>query len=208
MTSKNTMGRRTVIAGAAGLVAAAAVPSIARAEDVGIKQPSIDYTDAWGARAPTGTPTTISGSPQFIVVHHAVTANTTDYSIAQAYRHARQVQDIHQGQNWIDTGYNFVISRGGFITEGRHGSLDALYGGNSFIQGAHASGVNTVSIGFCLEGNYEAASSVPGAQWWALGALVDYARSQYGISGQVYGHRDHGSTACPGTAVYNRLGEL
>lgn len=210
MTKKPLVGRRTVLAGTAGLAVAATVPFAARsafAEEV--QQPDIDSTSDWGANAPTGDVTIINSAPDFLVIHHAVTANTDDFSREQAHAHARQVQDIHQGQSWIDTGYAFIISRGGYITEGRHRSLETLESGDSFVEGAHASGVNTVSIGICLEGNYEEASSVPDAQWNSLQALVDYARSQYGIpDGELYGHRDHGSTACPGTTVYNRLSEL
>ncbi|MGH8794312.1 MAG: peptidoglycan recognition protein family protein [Stackebrandtia sp.] len=214
MASKPRIGRRTVIAGAAGVAAAAAAtPFLVRsafADDAQVQAPAIDDCATWGAAPPNGTIDTINNPPSFIVVHHAVTANTEDFTREQAHAHARQVQDIHQGGNgWTDTGYHFVISRGGFITEGRHGSLETLNGGTSFVMGAHASGVNDVSIGFCFEGNYEEATTVPDAQWNSLVELVTYARSQYGIPNEeIYGHRDHGSTACPGTTVYNRLPEL
>src|SRR5690606_13343969 len=100
-------------------------------------------TAAWGARSPQGTISLLAYRPSRIVTHHTVSSNSTDFSRAQAHAHAHWVQDLHLDKNkWVDTGYHFLVSRGGWITEGRHGSLQALTGGRNFVLGSHTSGQN------------------------------------------------------------------
>lgn len=199
-----TFGRRTLFTAAAGIGAAAAVPGVARAAGrtspgARVAEPPIDSTDTWGARTP-GSISTLNYTPSLIIVHHTVSENTTDYSRAQAHAHSRWVQDLHMdGNGWVDTGYNFLVSRGGFITEGRHRSLSTLRGGSSFVLGAHTSGQNTNGIGIANEGAYHDGATPPTAQWNALVQLCAHAAYQYGIDPQeIYGHMDFGNTLCPG----------
>ncbi|WP_374333600.1 peptidoglycan recognition family protein [Streptomyces sp. DH20] len=199
----NRFRRRLLLAGAAGL-AAGAVPGVAHARGAAV-QPDIDGTKVWGARSPQGTVSVLQYRPSRIVVHHTVSANSTDYSRAQAHSHAHWVQDLHMDDNgWVDTGYHFLVSRGGWITEGRTGSLTALTGGRTFVLGAHTSGQNTQAIGIACEGQYHAGAQPPQAQWEVLVTLCAYACDQYGIaSTQIYGHKDYGTTQCPG--VYHDM---
>ncbi|CAL9393832.1 N-acetylmuramoyl-L-alanine amidase [Streptomyces sp. DH-12] len=204
MHPRNLFRRRLLIAGAAGL-AAGAVPGVAHARGHAAVQPDIDGTKVWGARAPRGTISVLQYRPSRIVVHHTVSANSADHSRAQAHAHAHWVQDLHMdGNGWVDTGYNFLVSRGGWITEGRTGSLTALTGGRTFVLGAHTSGQNSAAIGIACEGAYHAGAQPPEAQWEVLVTLCAYACDQYGIaSTQIFGHKDYGSTQCPG--VYHDM---
>ncbi|WP_335986020.1 peptidoglycan recognition protein family protein [Glycomyces sp. MUSA5-2] len=172
-------------------------------------EPDIDATTVWGARPPNGTNPVIQGSPAKLIVHHTVSANTDDFSRAQAHAHAKWVQDLHMdGNGWRDSGYNFVVSRGGWITEGTTGSLAALSSGQRFIQGIHTSGQNTTALGISNEGAYHDGAEPPAAQWESLVTLCAYACEQYGIpSSEIYGHMDFNSTQCPGI-FHDRLPQL
>ncbi|MGW7223656.1 peptidoglycan recognition protein family protein [Streptomyces sp. NPDC054826] len=197
--------RRLLLAGAAGLAAVAALPGTARARGAAAVEPDIDSTAAWNARAPKGTISVLQYRPSRIVVHHTASTNSTDHSRGQAHAHAHWVQDLHLDKNaWADTGYHFLVSRGGWITEGRHGSLQALRGGRTFVLGAHTSGQNDQAVGIANEGSYHAGAVPPDAQWDVLVTLCAYTCAQYGIpSAQIYGHKDYGTTLCPG--VYHDM---
>ncbi|MET8570189.1 peptidoglycan recognition family protein [Streptomyces sp. NPDC004783] len=205
MNLENALRRRLLLSGAAGLIAATALPGTARARTTDVVEPDIDSTALWGARPPQGTIRTLRYRPSKIIVHHTVSANTTDFSRAQAHRHAHWVQDLHMDKNgWADTGYHFLVSRGGWITEGRHGSLPALAGGTTFPLGTHTSGQNDYSIGIANEGAYHDGAVPTTAQWDVLVTLCAYTCSRYGIpSTQLYGHKDYGDTLCPG--VYHDM---
>jgi hypothetical protein len=198
--------RRILLTGAAGL-AAAAVPGIAHAASV--VEPDIDSTLLWNARPPRSPVTVLAKRPNKIIVHHTVSANTADFSRAQAYTHAHWVQDLHMDKNgWIDGGYHFTVSRGGWITEGRHRSLSTLQGGTSFVLGAHTSGQNDQAIGIANEGAYHDGAQPTQAQFDVLVTLCAYVCQQYNIaSSRIYGHMDFGTTLCPGV-LHDMLPDL
>ncbi|MGH3659999.1 MAG: peptidoglycan recognition protein family protein [Micromonosporaceae bacterium] len=203
MLSENPLRRRLLLAGTAGFAAAAALQGSALASgktSADTVEPDIDSTGEWNARPPRNGVTVLQKRPSKIIVHHTVSENTSDFSRAQAHAHAHWVQDLHMDRNeWTDTGYNFVNSRGGWITEGRHRSLETLTGGGSFVQGAHTSGQNTQAIGIANEGSYHAGAVPPDAQWEVLVVLCAYVCEQYGIAPQlIYGHMDYSDTLCPG----------
>lgn len=200
MNPEHTLRRRLLLSGTAGLIAAATFPGSAHARTTDVVEPDIDSTTRWGARPPQAPIRTLQYRPSKIIVHHTVSANTTDFSRAQAHSHAHWVQDLHMDKNgWADTGYHFLVSRGGWITEGRHGSLLALAGGTTFPLGTHTSGQNSYAIGIANEGAYHDGAVPTTAQWEVLVTLCAYTCSRYGIpSAQIYGHKDFGTTLCPG----------
>ncbi len=212
MDSDHHRIRRRVLfgTGAVGLLGAAGFAGVAApGASAQAVQPDIDSTDVWGARTPNGTNPVVEGSPNKLIVHHTVSANTEDFSREQAHFHAKWVQDLHMdGNGWRDTGYNFVVSRGGWITEGTTGSLEALLSGERFIQGIHTSGQNTQALGISNEGSYHDGAEPTGAQWESLVAICAFAADQYGIaSSEIYGHVDFNSTLCPGI-FHDRLPQL
>ncbi len=205
MDREYAIRRRMLFAAAAGVTAAgvtaAALPGTAgAAETAAVPQPQIDGTEVWGARPPSGGISVLDYRPSAIIIHHAVSENTNDFSQTQAHEHARWVQNLHMdGNGWSDTGYNFVVSRGGWITEGRHESFGALLGGTGFVLGAHTSGMNDDGIGICNEGSYHEGAVPPAEQWSSLVALCAYACQQYAIPPtELYGHQDFNATLCPG----------
>ncbi|MGK3200630.1 peptidoglycan recognition protein family protein [Amycolatopsis sp. MEPSY49] len=196
-------GMTATAAGALGMTttgtAAAAVPT-----------PTIHGCAEWGARPASGPIVVENHKPTYIVVHHAVDPPmNNDFSLARAFYVSRYIQNLHMDKNgWIDSGQQFTNSRGGFVTEGRHRSLEILRGGTQHVQGANVGNHNSEVIGIENEGLYSTVD-VPQALWDSLVGLVAYIAHQYGISPEfIKGHRDFNSTECPGTVLYNRLPEL
>ncbi|HEX6347564.1 peptidoglycan recognition family protein [Umezawaea sp.] len=164
----------------------------------------------WGARPPSSPVTLVQRRPVRILVHHTATENVTDYSVEHAFEHARWIQDHHMDDNgWLDSGQHFTNSRGGFLMEGRHGSLDALHAGDRVVEGAHCPGQNTTAIGIENEGLYTA-EEPRREQWDSLVSFCVYTCEQYGIAPTaIDGHRDHYTdTQCPGDKLYAMLPRL
>ena len=213
MSSRKPGGRQVLLAGS-GALFGAALPTAAHATARAARggrgvEPDIDTTAQWNARPPRSPVSVLNKRPVRIVVHHTVSANTSVFSRAQAHAHAHWVQDLHMDDNgWLDSGYHFVVSRGGWITEGRHRSLSTLRGGSGFVLASHTSGQNEQSIGIANEGAYHDGAQPPAAQWEVLVTLCAYVCGQYGIApSQIYGHKDYGTTLCPGV-IHDKLPQL
>lgn len=175
---------------------------------VEVAAPTIASCATWGAAAARGTIDTVSTNPNKILIHHTASANVTDYSQAAGYQIARDIQQWHFANGWVDTGQHLTVSRGGYVMEGRHGSLSRLQNGSGTVVGAHAPGQNSQAIGIENQGTYT--SATPPAQLWSrLVELCAYICDQYGIAPtQIYGHRDYTATACPGDVLYSMLPQL
>jgi hypothetical protein len=186
--------------------------------------PPIVPRSSWGAdeRIRRGPPS-YATDVRFAIVHH--TAGRNGYTRAEAAAMVKGIQLFHvQGNGWNDIGYNFLVDRFGTIYEGRFGGVDRN------VVGAHALGFNTGSVGIALLGTYENSSPSPAAQdaisrliAWRLDlAHVDPTSFLTFVSGgsdryptgipvllsAISGHRDTGYTACPGDALYARLGAI
>jgi hypothetical protein len=205
-TRRSVLRSATLLGGAAlATPALLALGDPARAQ---VPQVSIASCAQWGARPPTRTTTVDQHRPNKIIIHHTAMANSTDYSQAHAFQNSRDIQNLHMDKNgWIDTGQHFTNSRGGWLTEGRHGSLSALLHGQTMIQGAHCVGQNDQAIGIENEGTY-LTGQPPQALWDSLIAFCAFTCQQYGIPAtEIYGHLDFNSTQCPGL-LHDRLPEL
>lgn len=211
------IGRRTVIKTglgfavaltAGGIEAWRQAPTAQAAAHFG-RVPSIIDCDTWGAKPPSEPVTVLNIRSKKIIVHHTEYPNSTDYSLAHAYWLARDIQHLHMDINgWIDTGQHFTVSRGGYILEGRHRSLEALQNGYEHIRGAHCPGLNSEAIGIENEGTYFTVLP-PRALWDSLVDLCVYVCRQYGINANnVFGHWDFTDTDCPGAAFYQQFPEL
>ncbi|MBO4160915.1 peptidoglycan recognition protein family protein [Micromonospora antibiotica] len=173
-----------------------------------VDQPVIANCATWGARPPSSPVSVVGSRPNKIIVHHTAFPNSTDYSLAHAYANSREIQDLHMdGNGWLDSGQHFTNSRGGQLTEGRHGSLYALMHGQTMVQGAHCVGQNSQAIGIENDGIYVDVQP-PQALWDSLVVFCAFTCQQYAIpASQIYGHKDFASTQCPGL-LHDRLPEL
>lgn len=211
-------GMAATAAGAIGLSTAGTASAAGTAGTFGSRaarakaaaEPRIYSTAEWGARAPSGDIVVLDRVPTYIVVHHtAEPGNSEDYSLEHAMQICRSIQNFHMdGNGWSDSGQQFTNSRGGFMLEGRHRSLEVVRGGTQHVQGANVGNHNSEVIGIENEGLYTDVD-VPQALWDSLVQLVAWIAGQYGTSlANIQGHRDFNSTECPGGVLYGRLQEL
>lgn len=161
------------------------------------------------------------------VLHH--TTGTSSYSKAGAYRLVRSIHAYHtKVRGWCDVGYQFIVDKYGQTFEGRRGKPGRA------VRGAHASGFNSHTFAVSLLGTYMSGgmnsaqiNAVSDVMAWRLG---NYYRdpqgtaqlTSAGISGtntsvpkgtvvtrpRIMGHRDLGSTSCPGDKAYAQLPQL
>ncbi len=153
------------------------------------------------------------GDIQTGFVHHTVNAN--DYTEAQVPSIIRGIYAYHtQSRGWSDIGYNFLVDRFGKIWEGRYGGIDKP------VVGAHTLGYNEVSFAMSAIGNFETVRP-PQAVLDAYGRLMAWKLSLHDVAADdmsvavkgrtfraINGHRDAGSTACPGRYLYARLPDI
>ncbi|MCM0677181.1 N-acetylmuramoyl-L-alanine amidase [Micromonospora phytophila] len=211
---QSELDRRTLLRAGLGAATVAVVgselafPAAAQA-DPGADLDWIYSCDEWGARPPAG-PLSVSAIPtNKIIVHHMAFPNVTDYSEAQAIKLARDCQNLHMdGNGWSDTGQHFTISRGGYVLEGRRGSLERLQAGDRQMISAHCPGENGRAIGIENEGTY-VTETPPEALLESLVKLCTTICEQYGLHAHdIFGHWDFRTTACPGAAFYRQFPTL
>ncbi|CAM3388428.1 N-acetylmuramoyl-L-alanine amidase [Stackebrandtia soli] len=205
--SRRAALRGAVVVGVGAAVGGATILTTSSAS-ADVPSPDIAGCADWGARAPGGL-TQLPNGANKIVIHHTASANQADTSKEAAFQLARDIQGWHMdGNGWADSGQHFTVSRGGYVMEGRHTSLDHLSSGSGMVQGAHAPGANTDGIGIENEGTYTS-ETPPAALYDSLVTFCAYICQQYGIpSSEIYGHRDFVATACPGEAFYAMLPQL
>jgi hypothetical protein len=192
--------------------------------------PPIGTRKDWNAnermrhRAPRYT-----GGIQVAFVHH--TAGGNHYSESDVPKIIRGVYAFHtRVRGWSDVGYNFLVDRFGRIWEGRAGGIDRA------VLGAHTGGFNSDSFGVAVLGNFVHDRPTP-ATLDAIERVIAWKFSRYGqapglnpqsdttlVSAgggtdrwrrgrtvnflRISGHRDAGSTECPGKYLYARLDEI
>ncbi|NYJ02350.1 hypothetical protein HNR19_003048 [Nocardioides thalensis] len=146
-------------------------------------------------------------------VHHTVNAN--DYTRAQVPGIIRGIYAYHtRSLGWSDVGYNFLVDRFGRIWEGRYGGVHRP------VVGAHTLGYNDDAFAMSAIGNFETARPSD-AMIEAYGRLFAWKLGLHGVGAgwkktfvtsryfqAINGHRDAGSTACPGQYLYNRLSDI
>lgn len=173
--------------------------------------PRIYSRKEWQAVPPLKATTILARRPDTIVVHHMNFPNSMDFSLEHAFALSRDCQKLHmKKRKWSDTGQQLTISRGGFVMEGRSGSLKALAKGRHAL-GAHAKGWNERAIGIEIEGTYNQ-EMPPVAQHAALVNTLAWLCEKYDLNpwGAIVGHRDVSlpgakQTDCPGHMFYAAL---
>ena len=171
-----------------------------------------------------------SGSPsetrdlRAMVVHHTAT-NTEPYAAADVPSILRGFWRFHTGtRGWCDVAYNFFVDRFGAVWEGRQGGITRA------IIGGHTYGFNSETTSVAQVGDFQQ-TNTPAAMTTATRQLVGWKLGLHGIDpagrttltnrtggtikgvangGQVPvatvpGHRDLGTTACPGDHSYATL---
>jgi hypothetical protein len=213
----------TAAAALRSVVATISGVSLAAPAAAAVETPSWVTRAGWGADESLRTGTPAYATVKMAFVHHTAGGNT--YTQAQAPSIVRGIYAYHTlGLGWSDIGYNFLIDRYGTVYVGRYG------GPSRGVIGAQVYGFNTGSTGISVMGTYTS-DAPPAAAVDALGRLLAWKLDLHGLDplasakmtcgatekytkGQtvtfpvVSGHRDANYTACPGDALYAKLGAV
>lgn len=162
---------------------------------------------------------------RYAILHHTDTAG--DYPAEDVPAILRAIYRFHVFTNgWCDFGYNLVVDRFGRSYEGRAGGVDRA------VVGAHAAGFNTASTGVAMLGQFQG-NAVPQAMYDGLKRLMVWKLFRHGVDPRatqtvreaddgdsttplgpdrqlfgITGHRDVGSTLCPGNLGHALLPSL
>lgn len=177
-------------------------------------QPTIFSRAQWGADESIRNKSALRyGSISAGFVHHTVNAN--NYTEAQVPGILRSIYAYHvKSRGWSDIGYNFLVDRFGRIWEGRYGGIDKA------VVGAHTLGYNDYAFAMSAIGNFDVVQP-PEVMLQAYGALFAWKLGLHGVNpasmsqqvgrsrfAAINGHRDAGSTACPGRYLYAKLANI
>lgn len=165
----------------------------------------------WGARSPKELPE--ETIPKFVIIHHTNTPNSPSAAskgtLDGAKLLAKNIQTFHMDSNgWNDSGHNFLNTVGGYLLEGRQGTLAAISKGHC-VRSAHAGNkAGNESPGIENEGNFMT-HQMGATQWNSLVDLCTSLCSAYNIDpDNIKGHRDFKATNCPGDWLYSQLPKL
>ncbi|SEC65121.1 Uncharacterized conserved protein, contains LGFP repeats [Nocardioides exalbidus] len=176
-----------------------------------VAQPTIFSRAQWGADESIRNKSSLRyGTINGGFVHHTVNAN--DYTEDQVPAIIRSIYAYHvKSRGWSDIGYNFLVDRFGRIWEGRYGGIDKP------VVGAHTLNYNQYSFAMSAIGNYDVVQPTD-AMLRAYGQLFAWKLSLSGVDpasmsqkigsktfAAINGHRDAGSTACPGRYLYAQI---
>lgn len=156
-------------------------------------------------------------TPQKFVIHHTAgeKANLDPKATIRAIYYYHAVE-----RGWGDIGYNYLIDSAGNIYEGRYGGEGSV-GGHAYLR-------NRNTIGIAILGCYDSGpktdcntpDNLTEATKISLDKLIAAKAREFNIDplgqsefhGQilpnVIGHRDVGSTTCPGNLIYNSLTQV
>lgn len=194
---------------------ASPIPEIPQKKNAFLKdcsKPAMIDQSEWREGLPPPDYDRIKVDVQNVIVHHSAGSNTDT-------NHVNTVRNIylyHTGVlEWSDIGYNYLISRNGWIFKGRDpGDLQ-----QDNVQGAHFCSKNSGTMGVCILGNYvefpapyEALLSLEALLTWKLfkdtlnplGINPHPANENLPV---IAGHQDGCATLCPGEYLYNLLDE-
>ncbi|KAJ8314155.1 hypothetical protein KUTeg_008716 [Tegillarca granosa] len=157
--------------------------------------PKIIPRSEWGAMEPRGIVRKFTSQtlPTFVILHHGATESC--HTEEECSKMVRNYQRFHMN-GWSDIGFNFVIGEDGNVYEGR---------GWQEI-GVHTVGYNSVSLGIGIIGDFT--SRLPNEA--ALNATKQLVKCGFdngyiSPNSTLIGHRDVGSTACPGTRLWELI---
>ena len=189
--------------------------------DAPVPQPAIISRAQWGAdESLKGDDPPAFGRITRLALHHTAGGEGSDPAAT-----VRAIYAYHtQSNGWNDIGYNFLVDSAGRIYEGRYARAYAsgeVPTGESTdglgVTGAHIAGNNTGTVGVSLLGDFSGsahptAAAVTAAEkvfaWKADRHDIDLRGSTSWSTGErptLIGHRDAGTTACPGDNLYSHL---
>jgi hypothetical protein len=158
----------------------------------------------WTSTQPGGVPLKLP--VPYTILHHSVTATLSKKAtIEQEAAELRKIREFHikptsqGGRGMSDIAYCYGVFPSGRVYR--------LRGNNT---GGHTLGYNERAIGICAIGNYESAKPTD-EMVESIRRLSRRLRRRRIVKPRqhpTYGHREVGSTACPGKFLFARLDEM
>jgi hypothetical protein len=153
----------------------------------------------WTSTQPGGAPLLLP--VPYTILHHSVTATLGKKATIEAEAaELRKIRDFHMGSRGMsDIAYCYGVFPSGRVYRLR---------GNR--TGGHTTGYNENAIGICAIGNFEAEKPTD-EMVESIRKLCRRLRRRRIVKPRqhpTYGHRDVGSTACPGKFLFARLDEM
>ncbi len=197
-TRRGFLARAVAAAGASALCAgrsrAATVKQLLPPFDLDFLEGDVSLLrrETWTTESPRAWLLREGGVYDRITVHHqggrpSITRNQNGV--------AAEIDAVYGGHHRLgygDIAYHFVVDYAGRVWEGR----------SLAYEGAHVSCHNGRNLGVLMLGNFEQ-QTPSGEAITATSSLVDLLRDRFGIKRhRVYGHRDLGSSVCPGKHLY------
>ena len=151
------------------------------------------HREQWAVSAVRGNNLPMNGVSR-ITIHH--TGEHAGLEGVPEVEVLRRIEHYHQAtKGWAAIGYHYLVGTGGRVYEGR----PVQY------QGAHVRSNNEHNLGISVIGDFMHQLPNP-RQLATVDAFLTDQRLRYKISDhRVYGHRQLGSSECPGDALYGWL---
>ncbi len=197
-TRRGFLARAVAAAGASALCVgrsqAAIVKQLLPPFDLGFMEGAVSLIrrETWTSESPRAWLLREGGVYDRVTVHHqggrpSITRNQNAV--------AAEIDAVYGGHHRLgygDIAYHFVVDYAGRVWEGR----------SLAYEGAHVSSQNGRNLGVLMLGNFEQ-QTPSGEAIEATAGLVNLLRDRFGIKRhRVYGHRDLGSSVCPGKHLY------
>lgn len=155
---------------------------------------------SWGARPPKAThPIPLYQSK--LILHHTAGALLAedDYVSLNDLRRIQGVQDFHMDvRGWNDIAYSFLFDPDGNLFEGR---------GEGVANGA-TKGYGASSYALCVMGHFDVQKPDEDLLEGIAATIVWGNAHNFWPLAITGGHRDYGTTSCPGKYLYPKIAEI
>lgn len=159
----------------------------------------------WRARRPVSVTYQSPEAVRFLVVHYSAMLSDAQDDHAKCAARVLAIQHYHMTSDQLtpggasDIGYTWLVCRHGYIFKGRGWR----------VRPAATGGANSYTVAACfLGGDRAGRRDVTEAARDAYRELVRFCRRNAPNFERAKGHRDFGSTTCPGAELYRFLDEL
>jgi len=149
----------------------------------------------WGARPPKSVTMLAKLPTPKLILHHTASDGQDEPSM-------RAIQTFHMDvRGWRDIAYHYVF-------DNDSPDVDLFVGRGAGVEGAATLNNNDDSHAICVMGNYEGDTPSP-LLLERIAHLVAWGHEQgWWPLGFTGGHRDYGSTSCPGDNLHELIGSI
>lgn len=155
--------------------------------------------EEWGASAPNGDYTTMTGAKGVKVHYLGPSFSGREHSECGDYM--KEIQDMHMSntnEGWMDIAYNLGICEHGYVYDGRGKGHRSGANGDATLNANHYAVLTFLAK--------EGVTDPTDEQVIALQDSIAYLR-RAGAGDEILGHKDGFSTECPGGPLYQLVND-